>query len=160
MKKQANKNFILSLTLVAMLLLVVVIGNFILNIVGSEENRRVLYLLFGLGFFIEVFAWVCLLLIPFTMAVYIFVFALIARLIYAETPGRIKAYRILMGFSFAGQIVMLLFALWLITSGGVGSVIGLIVSAYIVWAIFVGMRGTYTDRIKVNGVSNESKCVE
>lgn len=173
MKKQVNKNFILTLTLVAMLLLVIILGvtmvyalNSGMNGLQSDITRMrsgdeigdvegygiiVNSIGYGLGGIGKILIAMFLVIIPSALVFFIFVFALIARLIYKETPGRISAYRILMGFSFAGQIIMFLVSLSLLTSGGWGSLISLVISAYIFWALFMGMRGTYTNRIKSNG---------
>ena len=56
--------------------------------------------------------------------------------------------RILMGFSFSGQILLLLAVFSCVKSGGWLSLIALAISGYIFFAIYQGMRGTYTDRIK------------
>lgn len=172
-KKQVNKNFILMLTLVAMLLLVIILGITMVYVLNSGMNglqsdisrmrskdeigdvegygiivNSIGYGLAGMG---KLLILLFLIVIPTALASFIFVFALMARLIYKDTPGRILTYRILMGFSFAGQIMMFLTGLFMLKSGGWGSLISMVVSAYIFWALFMGMRGTYTNRIKSNG---------
>lgn len=151
-KKQVNKNFILSLTLVAMLLLVVLLGiGFVSSSIFEEENAFY-YLFFGLGGIVWVVIWIFMIILPAMLAFYIFIFAFIARLIYKETPGRIRAYKTLMAFSFSGQILMLVVAFSCRGSGGLLSLIDLAISGYIFFAIFQGMRGTYTDRTKTRPV--------
>lgn len=88
---------------------------------------------------------------PFLLGCYIFIFALIARLVYALSSQRILLYRILMGFSFSGQIIMLLSNSILVTTGGWLSAAGLISSMVVFWIIFLGMRGTYTKRLSNPG---------
>lgn len=173
MKKQVNKNFILALTLVAMLFLVVILGAtmvYALNSgmeglqsdisrmqsgdeIGDVEGYGIIVnsIGYGLGGIGKIMIVIFLIIIPVALIAFIFVFALIARLIYKDTPERISAYRVLMGFSFAGQIIMFLISLSMLTSGGWGSLISFVISVYIFWALFMGMRGTYTNRIKDNG---------
>ena len=164
MKKQINKNFILSLTLVGMLLLVIVLGivlQYEMNTgidglrgdiesvrsrdeIGDVEGYGMIAngIGYGLGMIGMVLVWVFLIIIPGILAAFIFIFALLAKLIYQNNPQRILAYRILMGFSYAGQIIMLLVSLPSLAGGGWESLITLIISGYIFWAIFMGMRGT------------------
>lgn len=173
MKKQVNQNFILTLTLVALLLLVIISGVVLAEAVNSKMDgiqseiesaqdqdeigdvegygiiaNGVGYV-FGVIGIIAIVAY--LIIIPAILALYIFIFALIARLIYKETSGRILAYRILMGFSFSGQIIMLLCCFLSLRSIGWGSLIGLVIGTYIFWVLLMGMRGTYTNRIISNG---------
>lgn len=157
MKKQVNKNFILSLTLVVMLLLVVFGGVELLKYFDWDGDDTVLYMLFGLGFFFWGLIWIFVIIIPAVLAALIFVFSLIARIIYKNTPGRRLAYKILMGFSFLGQIIVFFASLPILINGGWESVIGLFVSGYIGWAIFQGMRGTYTERLIINGGNDDNK---
>lgn len=144
-KKQANKNFILSLTLVVMLVVIVVGDVWLLRDLASDE--AFMWMTFGIGFFGIVMMVIVAVMIA-AQAFFVFIFALIARLIYKNTPEKITAYRVLMGFSYAGQIFMLFYSLKGILMGGWGSIISVAISAYIFWAIFMGMRGTYTERIK------------
>lgn len=172
-KSQVNKNFILTLTLVAILLLMIILGKVLAEAISSEisggqskiesiQDQEEISDVEGYGIIVEGIADVFgvigmiavvmyLIVIPAILALYIFIFALIARLIYKETPGRILAYRILMGFSFSGQIIMLLCCLLCMQSIGWVTLISLVIGVYIFWVLFMGMRGTYTDRINNNG---------
>lgn len=144
-KRQVNKNFILSLTLVALLAAVVVGEVWLLRTLASDESF--MWMTFGIGILGIALLAVATVLTA-ALAFFIFIFALIARLVHKDMPERIRAYRVLMGFSYAGQIFLLLCSIPGILSGGWESVIDVIISAYIFWAIFIGMRGTYTERIK------------
>lgn len=95
-----------------------------------------------------------MLIIPVISVGLIFIFSLIARIVYKDTPKRILAYRILMGFSFVGQISMFFVSWMLLLCGGWGSIVGLLISVYIFWAIFQGIRGTYTQRVTSNKENN------
>lgn len=167
--KQADKNFILALILTSVLLLLAVSVSLMCYSASSEldtlknnmngklaqkpiEDITGYALIFeGLGygmgsiglFLIKLF----FLWLPLLLGCYIFIFALIAKMVYVMSDRRILLYRVLMGFSFSGQILMLLCDVILITVGGWLSVIGLISSVGIFWIIFLGMRGTYTKRI-------------
>lgn len=167
--KQADKNFILALILTSVLLLLAVSVSLMCYSASSEldtlknsmngklaqkpiEDVTGYALIFeGLGygmgsiglFLIKLF----FLWLPLLLGCYIFIFALIARLVYAMSDQRILLYRVLMGFSFSGQIVMLLFNLLLITAEGWLSAIGLISSIGVFLIIFLGMRGTYSKRL-------------
>lgn len=170
MEKQINKNFMLTLILVAMLLFLVLLGVVLecaLNSgmdgmlseiermrskdeIGDVEGYGIIAngIGYGLGAVGQIFIVIGLIIIPAVWAFYIFIFALIARLIYKETPGKILAYRILMGFSFFGQILMLLCCLSSVISGAGINLMSLGLSVCIFAAIFMGMRGTYTNRLK------------
>lgn len=170
LEKQVNKNFMLTLILVAILLLLVLRGVALeaglsssMNGISSEiEQMRgedeigdvegYAIIAYGIGYGLGAVGWmfmvICLIIIPAVLAFFIFIFALIARLIYKETPGRILAYRIIMGFSFLGQILML----WccfsgLIIGAGIG-LMSLVLGICTFAIIFMGMRGTYTKRLK------------
>lgn len=167
--KQVDKNFVLALLLTGTLLLLAISISLIYhsassdldtlknNINGKLEQKPIedvagyALILEGLGygmgsiglFFIKLlFVW-----FPVLLGCYIFIFALIAKLVFAMSDQRILLYRVLMGFSFSGQIVMLLSNLILVTTGGWLSVIGLISSIGVFFAIFLGIRGTYTKRL-------------
>lgn len=178
-KSQVNKNFILTLTLVAILLLLIISGVALVEVINSEINgvqseieslqeqdeigdvEGYGIIANGIGYVFGVIGMIgvvmYLIVIPAILALYIFIFALIARLIYKETPGRILAYRILMGFSFSGQIIMLLCCLLCMQSIGWVTLISLVIGVYIFWVLFMGMRGTYTDRINNNGKLERQK---
>lgn len=166
--KQVDKNFISALILTSVLLLFAVSINFMCHSaftdlstlkndmigLGQKPIEDVVgYALilegvvYGLGsislFLVKLF----FVYIPLLLGCYIFGFALIARLVYAMSEKRILLYRVLMGFSFSGQITMLLYDFMLTTLGGWLSIIGAISSIGILGAIFLGMRGTYTKRI-------------
>lgn len=147
-RKQVNKNFIFSFTLAAMLFFVVLLGVVSINSSIFDEENLFFYVFFGLGAIAWVMIWIFMIILPAMLAFYIFIFALIARLIYKETARRIRVYRILMGFSFSGQILLLLAVFSCVKSGEWLSLIALTISGYIFFAIYQGMRGTYTDRIK------------
>lgn len=166
--KQADKNFILALILTGALVLLAVSVNIMyysaasdLDSLRNSMNEKlgqpvedvagyaliIEGLGYGLGsvglFLVKLFfVW-----LPLCLGGYIFIFALIAKLVYVMSDRRILLYRILMGFSFSGQILMLLYDFALIALGGCLSVIGLISGVGIFWIIFLGMRGTYTKRI-------------
>lgn len=166
--KQADKNFILALILTSVLLLLAVSVNLMCCLAASdlgslknsmngklgqpiEDVAGYALIIEGLGYGIGsiglflvklLFVW-----FPLLLGCYIFIFALIAKMVYVMSDRRILLYRVLMGFSFSGQILMLLCDVILITVGGWLSVIGLISSVGIFGIIFLGMRGTYTKRI-------------
>ncbi len=144
-KSQVNKNFILSLTLVA-ILVVMVVGEVWL-ICGLASDEGFMWMTFGIGF-LGIVMLVIATVMTAVLACFIFIFALIAKLIYKNTSEKITAYRVLMGLSYAGQICLLFYSFHGILAGGWGSVISAAISAYIFWAIFMGMRGTYTERLK------------
>lgn len=167
--KQVDKNFILALILVSALLLLAVsvsvkcysasseLAALKSSMNGKLEQKPIedvagyALILEGLGYGIGSFGLFLIKLLfvwfPFLLGCYIFIFALFAKLVYTTSTQRILLYRILMGFSFSGQIVMLLSVLILITAGGWLSVIGLAGSMGILLVIFLGMRGTYTKRL-------------
>lgn len=167
--KQVNKNFILALILASALLLLAVSVSVksysasseletLKNSMNGKLQQKPIedvagyaLILEGLGygigslsmFFVKLlFVW-----LPFFLGCYIFSFALFAKLVYKASTQRILLYRILMGFSFSGQIVMLLCNLLLITAGGWLSALGLAVSIGVLLLIFLGIRGTYTKRL-------------
>lgn len=167
-RKQVDKNFILALILSSVLLLLAVFVNLMCyhassdiitlkeGIIGMglkpiEDVTGYALILKGMGyglgsiilFVVKLyFVW-----LPLLLGCYIFGFALIARLVYAMSDKRVLLYRILMGFSFLGQIIMLLYGLVLITLGGWLSIMGVIVSIGICGIIFLGIRGTYTKKL-------------
>lgn len=167
--KQADKNFILALILTSALLLLAVsvsvksysasseLDTLKNSMNGKLEQKPVediagyALILEALGYGIGSFGLFLIKLLfvwfPFLLGCYIFSFALFAKLVYKASTQRILLYRILMGFSFSGQIVMLLSVLILITAGGWLSVIGLAGSIGVLLVIFLGMRGTYTKRL-------------
>lgn len=104
----------------------------------------------GLGWVGQIVIWVFLIVLPAVLAFFIFFFALIARHIYQECASRILAYRILMGFSFAGQILLLFLGsslcrtLFQIPFGTKYAVLTLLLCVYLLAAILLGIRGTYT----------------
>lgn len=166
--KQVDKNFILALILTSVLLLLAISINFMCHSVSLdlstlkngmiglrqkpiEDVAGYALILVGVGygagsvslFLVKLFfVW-----FPLLLGCYIFGFALIAKLVYGISNRRILLYRILMGFSFSGQIIMLLYDFLLITLGGWLSVIGVVSSIGILEIVFLGMRGTYTKRI-------------
>lgn len=142
-KRQVNKNFLLSLIAVIMLLAIVVGGIWLLRGLGSDE--AFIWATFGIGFLAAIMLTIAIVI---AAVLAFFIFAVIARLIYKDTPERIMTYRILMGFSYAGQILILFCCLQGISEGGWGSVVSVVCSALIFWVIFMGMRGTYTERVK------------
>lgn len=154
MKKQVNKNFVLSLTLIAVSVVVSLMGLELLDFFNPGEKEFLFYILTGLGFVVWGVVIIFMLIIPVISVGLIFIFSLIARIVYKDTPKRILAYRILMGFSFIGQISMFFVSWMLMLCGGWGSVVGLLISAYIFWAIFQGIRGTYTQRVTSNKENN------
>lgn len=167
--KQVDKNFILALILTSALLLLAVsvsvksysasseLAALKSSMNGKLEQKPIedvagyALILEGLGYGIGSFGLFLIKILfvwfPFLLGCYIFTFALIAKLVYTTSSQRILLYRILMGFSFSGQIVMLLCNLLLITAGGWLSVIGLAVSIGVLLIIFLGIRGTYTKRL-------------
>lgn len=166
--KQVNKNFILALILTSVLLLFTVSVNLMCHSASSdlstlkngmtglgqkpiEDVAGYALILEGVGYGVGsislflvklLFVW-----FPLLLGCYIFGFALIARLVYAMSNERILLYRILMGFSFSGQITMLLYDLTLTTLGRWLSIIGMISSIGILGIIFLGIRGTYTKKL-------------
>lgn len=167
--KQVDKNFIFALILTSVLLLLAVSVSLMCYMASSdldtlknsmngklsqkpiEDVAGYALILEGLGygmgslglFLIKLlFVW-----LPFLLGCYIFIFALIAKLVYGMSDRRILIYRILMGMSFSGQMVMLLTSLILTTAGGWLSAIGLVSSVCVFLIIFLGMRGTYTKRL-------------
>lgn len=169
MKKQVNKNLIWTITLVGMLLLLIIFGIIVLcvsssgmNALGNSieqarsageiedvEGYGILLnsIGYGLGAFGRfIIAIVCIVL-PGILGVFILLFALIARFVFAPSDGRILAYRILMGFSFAGQIGMFFVCASTIFNNKQFSILSLFLSGYIFFAIFKGMQGTYTKRL-------------
>lgn len=166
--RQVDKNFILALILTSVLLLLAISINFMCHSASSdlstlkngmtglgqkpiEDVAGYALILGGVGygvgsislFLVKLFfVW-----FPLLLGCYIFGFALFARLVYAMSDGRIVLYRILMGFSFSGQITMLLYDLTLTALGGWLSIIGIISSIGILGIILLGMRGTYTKKI-------------
>lgn len=166
--KQVDKNFILALILTSALLLFAAAVNLIACPVASEletlkngmngklgqpieDVAGYALILEGLGYGIGsislalvklFFVW-----FPLLLGGYIFSFAWIAKLVYAMSNRRIILYRVLMGVSFSGQIVMLLYDLIMITFGGWLFTIGLVSSIGVFFIIFLGIRGTYTKTI-------------
>lgn len=173
MNKQANINLILSMTLVSILVLVSLSG-FVMGKslgagmdgaqkeierlsgngeIGDVEGYGIIaygvgYGLSSLGMAVVLFFVV---LVPAFLAAFIFIFSLLARLVYKNTKGRVIAYRILMGFSFAGQLAMLILSLIGFTSYKMGMVVYVMICAFIIWAIVIGIRGTYSYRLTMDG---------
>lgn len=95
-------------------------------------------------------AWIVGVLVPALLAVFMFVPALIARLIYRADKGRILAYRILMFFVYLwmGVLAFALGALILELEVTVATVVFLVSFLYTVLVVILGIRNTYTERIK------------
>lgn len=170
MKKQVNKNLVWNMAVIGILALVIIIGlayfciaDAGLNVLGNDINQArsageigdvegygiiMKGIGYGLGSFGLLLILALFVIFPGIMTIYILTFSLIARLIYANTGGRILAYRILMGFSFSGQIVCLLLSVSMIYSSEQFHVIPLFISMYLVFVIWKGMQGTYTKRLK------------
>ena len=92
--------------------------------------------------------WVVAIIIPSILALLIFVFALVAKKVYEKDETKVGTYRVLMGFSYAGQIIFTWQTLPKNLDFSGGGLIAAAISVYLIWAIFNSMRATYTDRIK------------
>lgn len=166
--KQADKNLILALILTIVMLLLAGTVSFIYQPAMSEletlkssmdgkleqpveDVAGYALILEGTGYGIGLIGLflirLLLVYIPLFLGCYIFSFALIAKLVFKVSDGRILLYRVLMGFSFLGQIIMLLYGFAMITFGGWLSVIGVAGSIGVFLIIFMGIRGTYTQKL-------------
>lgn len=170
MKEQINKNFKLSLSIAGILFFSVVLGIIIVCVlnfgigqmgsniaelssrdeIGDVEGYGILIDIigYGMGALGLVIVWITMIIVPGILGLFIFLFALIAKLIYQKNTTKVLTYRVLMGFSYAGQIL----TAYLCCSSGfsfsVAGCIRLLMSIYMIWAICMGIRGTYTNRIK------------
>ena len=175
-KSQRDKNFFFAITIVFILLLVIFYGIRMANTLDHSINgackvidaarksdmvtdiegyAAILSAIgYGIGWVGKIFIWAVWIVLPAILAFFIFIFAWIAWSIYQENPPRILAYRILMGFSYAGQILLLLLGSFLcrklfqIPFGNRYAFCTLLLCIYILVAIILGMRGTYTKRLK------------
>lgn len=166
--KQADKNFILAMILTIVLLLFAGTVSIIYqpamseletlkNSMGGKLEQPVedvagyALIVEGIGYGIGSIGLflirLCLVYIPLFLGCYIFCFALIAKLVFKVSDGRLLLYRVLMGFSFLGQIIMLFYGFAMITFGGWVSVIGVAGSIGVFLIIFLGIRGTYTQKV-------------
>ncbi|MBQ7919684.1 MAG: hypothetical protein IJ324_07080 [Lachnospiraceae bacterium] len=167
MKKKVNINFILVIVLVAAMMLVPIV----LGVAYAELNSEMVSLKssmdatlesndeiedvegYGLiaesiGYGFGAFAGILVLAMIIIVAGYallLFVFALIARLVFAREGKRLLAYRILMGIDYVLQVGLVLFlGEMLLGEFNVGPlVLMLLVLAGLVYSA----RNTYTKRI-------------
>lgn len=153
MKEQINKNFKLALVMAVLLLIKIILG--IICVCGLryimyqfQSNSNSWGLGYGLGAVGLVVIWVVAIIIPSILALLIFVFALVAKKVYEKDATKVGTYRVLMGVSYAGQIIFTWQTLPKNLDFSGGGLIAAAISAYLIWAIFNSMRATYTDRIK------------
>lgn len=170
MKEQINKNFKLSLSIAAILFFLVVLGIIFACIlyygigqigsniaelssrdeIGDVEGYEILIdsIGYGMGALGLIIVLLTMIIVPGILGLFIFLFALIAKLIYQKNTTKVLTYRVLMGFSYAGQILTVYLCCSKNHSFGVMGCIGWPIGIYMIWAICMGIRGTYTDRIK------------
>lgn len=100
--------------------------------------------------------WFVLVLVPAVLAIFMIIPAIIARLIYRTDKGRILVYRILMFFSYVWMGVLAFFLGTIIFGGKltVATFIILVLFLYTIVVTVLGIRNTYTGRIR--GEVNET----
>lgn len=171
-RSRTDKNFILALILTGVLLLIALSAGILCHAVSTdldllknsmegkleqgplEDIEGYAFMLEGMGYGFGSFSLfifrLLLVWLPSLLGFHIFVFALAARLVDVKTAKRRLCYRILMGFSFFGQIVVFFCCFLLTAAEGWPRVAGLFGSFGTGLVIFLGMRGTYTGRLQVN----------
>ncbi len=96
------------------------------------------------------FVWIVAVLVPAALAVFMIIPAIIARLIYQNSDGRILAYRILMFFAYAwmGVLAYLLGGIVITGELTTTTIVFLVPLIYTVVMLILGIRNTYTGRIR------------
>lgn len=176
---RTDKNFILVMILTGVLLLIALSAGILCHAMSTDldllknsmegklkhgplgDVEGYAFMLEGMGYGFGSFSLfifrLLLVWLPSLLGFYVFLFALAARLVNVKTARRRLCYRILMGFSFSGQIVCFFCCFLLIAAEGWPRVAGLLGSFGTGLVIFLGMRGTYTGRLLENaGIQPQS----
>lgn len=120
--------------------------------IGDVEGYGLLgYMIaYGVGSFVVMAVKILFVWIPLFMGLILLVLAVLSRAVYADNGGRLLMYRIIMGIGYillaamAGLLAGLL-SMW---SGILAFVLVGSLLAYVTAIIILGIRNTYTDRIK------------
>lgn len=178
MKKILNFNFITVAILAAMLVLIAAFAWINLSDVSASVNHEIneMYDPNEDGEIDDVEGWgfvfggsilgfaalsvglvkVASVLVTGFFVIFMLVPAIIARLIYKADKGRILAYRLLMGFSYAWMGVLAFLLGNAIFAGGMTTVtyVILVPFLYTIVVLILGIRNTYTKRIRSEQVEN------
>lgn len=105
---------------------------------------------YGLGSLANAFAKIFLVIVPMLFVVYLGIFTVIGRIVYAPTKKRLLAYRILMGFDYAGLTFFAYSISELISFDfeDKGNIFLLLVELFIFFILFINIRNTYSGRIR------------
>ena len=166
LKRKVNINFILALVLVAGLLMIPIVLGVAVNDLSSDidapgdgistaledgeadEVEGYGMLLEGAGYGLGTFANAMLMVVIIMVGGYaglLFVFAAMARLIFAKEGGRLRAYRILMGVEYVLQAGIIVFLGNLLLSGF--DIVFLLMILMIGAGLIYSAVNTYTKRI-------------
>lgn len=166
LKKKVNINLILALVLVAGLLMIPIALGMIVNDMSGElnelgEEMSTAFedgeidtveghglILEGAGYGLGAFAGTMLIIIIFMVGGYaglLFVFAVMARLIFAKEGGRLLAYRILMGVEYVLQAGIVVFLVSMLLEGF--DIVFLLMTLMVLAGLIYSARNTYTKRI-------------
>ncbi len=166
LKKKVNINLILALVLVAGLLMIPIALGVIVNDMSGEldalgeemstafedgeidtvEGHGLIWQGAGYGF--GAFAGTMLMIVIFMVGGYaglLFVFAVMARIIFAKEGGRLLAYRILMGVEYVLQAGIVVFLISMLLEGF--DFVFLLMTLMILAGLIYSARNTYTKRI-------------
>ena len=166
LKKKVNINLILALVLVAGLLMIPITMGIVVNevsggldLLGEDmskayadgqidtvegHGRIVEGAVYGFG----VFSVTALIVVIFMVGGYaglLFIFAVLARLVFAKTGGRLLAYRILMGIEYVLQAGIVVFLISILSEGF--DIMFLILALMITAGLIYSGINTYTKRI-------------
>lgn len=172
MKKVLNFNFITVTILAVMLVLTAVFAWMNLSDISTEVNNNISEMydpnddgeiddvegwgfifggsVLGLASLSVGFVKIVSVLVTGFFVIFIMVPAIIAKFIYRAEKGRILAYRILMGVSYAcmGMLASSL-GNWIFSGGmTVNTVVSAVLLLYTVAVLILGIRNTYTKRIR------------
>lgn len=172
MKRPVNMNFIMLLSLVVLLFGIAFTFLGVLNTMDEElfgisqemdEIRSegdvedvdgfalsVLGMTYVMGWFASMGLWLVLVACPIALAILIFLLALVARLIYSGEGGRLLVYRIIMTLDYmiVGALVIFMGSLFTMEQGMMLPLLVVVAIAYLVAILFLGIRNTYSARIK------------
>ncbi len=166
LKKKVNINLILALVLVAGLLMIPITMGIIVNEVNgglnileedisgafedgeidTVEGHGIIFegAVYGFG----VFSVTMLIVIIFMVGGYaglLFIFAVLARIVFAKTGGRLLAYRILMGIEYVLQAGIVVFLISILLDGF--DIVFLILTLMVTAGLIYSGINTYTKRI-------------
>lgn len=166
--KKVNINFLLAMIITIVIAVVagtcvvgaIIVGDAVKENVQEMEKERLtddeIDDVEGYGYIINYFGagasglftiglWI-IAVIAILYALLLFVFSLVARLVFADSKGRLLAYRILMGIEYGLQSILAFGALTRMSFSRVGVIFGGIASVLIL-AIVYSATNTYSEKI-------------